>query len=54
MRVHWTLDYSWISETWVERSDGEYTFNGVTFHDIPDMTNTRYYYYQKLSNKYPI
>ena len=52
MRVHWTLDYSWISETWDERSDGEYTFDGETFHDIPAMTTTRYC--QKVSNKTPV
>ena len=37
-------DYSWDvnANTWFERADGQYTFDGVTFHDIPDMSRTRY------------
>ena len=38
------LDYSWDlnANTWVERADGQYTFDGVTFHGIPAMSRTRY------------
>ena len=44
IKINCLLNYSWdvSANTWVDRSDGEYTFDGETFHDLPDMSYTRY------------